>query len=710
LASETDHPQNIEEETVTYGGVVPSQIGEYQLVRQIGGGGMGVVYEALHTRLKRRVALKVISEPQSEKPSAWRRFFREMEVFGKLEHPHVVRATDAGEFNGVPYLVMEFVDGADLSRVVRQHGPLPPLAALDVMQQTAEALGHIHSHGLVHRDIKPSNLLLDKWGVVKVADLGLAQLQDPEPDTQEITTMGAIVGTVDYMSPEQADFPHPIDHRADIYSLGCCLYFLLCGEPVFKAPSRLDRLLAHRIEAAPELPPSRGIRMPDCLSRLFHEMLEKNPDLRPQSIGAVVDRLEACREPLQASIRGARQVEPLSVGGQRLAPDAGIADVARAVFAREIKGTGVPSGTTRLQSVKRRRLPTAKWLLGVAAVVAVAGLLAVPRLFAPGELGTIEGGGAPDAGQEKQVIAAAPEAREFPAILRGHKDAVFCTRFSHAGSKILSASGDGSVRVWDVASKRQDQLLAGHDNLVINVVFIPETELAAAACYDGCVYVWNWHSGELLRRPKLHSSRTESVAWVKGTQVISSGLNDVLLIWDVMSGDVVARLHNTHQGGVRALAVAPDGRHAVAGDYEGNISYWNLDEQQFLGWLSVGNSPVKVWCLDWSATADLIAIGGIYTNQAPLLVTYAPAAGRIEQKFEGHTWRVNAVRFSRDGKRLYAAGDNVRIWSLADPQQSFQFSDHTGEVFGLDESPDGRLLVSGGGDSTVRISTIPPEP
>jgi WD40 repeat protein len=192
--------------------------------------------------------------------------------------------------------------------------------------------------------------------------------------------------------------------------------------------------------------------------------------------------------------------------------------------------------------------------------------------------------------------------------------------------------------------------------------------------------------------------------------MISSGLNDALLVWDVMTGDVKARLHNTHQGGVRALAVAPNGRYAVAGDYEGNISYWDLETQLFLGWLSAGNSPIKVWCLDWSAETGLIAIGGSYGNQAPMLLTYDLASGQIVQKFEGHTWRVNAVRFSRDGRRLYSAADNVRIWSLASPQQSFQFSDHTGEVFGLDESPDGSLLVSGGSDSTVRISVIPPEP
>jgi WD40 repeat protein len=709
LTSETKNPSH-NEETLTFDGGVPMQIGEYQLVRPIGSGGMGIVYEALHQRLKRRVALKLLSASRSERESAWRRFFREMEVYGKLEHPHVVRATDAGEIDSVPYLVMEFVDGGDLSRVVRQHGPLPPLAALDVMQQTALALGHIHSQGLVHRDIKPSNLLLDKWGTVKVADLGLAQLQIPDPDSEEITSFGAIVGTVDYMSPEQADHPHVLDYRADIYSLGCCLYFLLCGEPVFKAESRIDRLLAHRTGDPPELPLCRGIRMPECLSRLYHEMLEKEPNLRPQSIGVVIDRLEACREPLCEAIRGAGQSEPLSVSGERLPPDAGIADVARVAFAGDSRVPAAPVATTKLLTVKRRRPSTAPWLLGIAAILAVIGLFALPRFFEPGESAAIPGGAAPEPAPEKHGIVDVPATRDFPAILRGHRDAVYCTRFSHDGGKILSASGDGTVRVWDVASKRQEHLLDGHDNQVINVVFVPDTVLAAAACYDGSVYVWNWLAGELIRRPKLHASRTESVAWVRDTRMLSSGLNDALLLWDVTTGDVTGRLHNTHQGGVRALAVATDGRHAVAGDYEGNISHWDLEEQRFLGWLSVGNSPMKVWCLDWSAQTGLIAIGGSYVNRAPLLVTYDLESGQIVHTFEGHAWRVNAVKFSRDGKRLYSAGDNVRIWSLANPQQSFQFSDHTGEVFGLDESPDGRLLVSGGSDSTVRISEIPPEP
>src|SRR5262245_37342336 len=260
MSGTTNRPRSAEDETRQSPSSVLTHVGEYQLVRRIGGGGMGVVYEALHTRLKKRVAVKLLADAQSPNSLAWRRFFREMEVIGKLEQPHVVRATDAGESGGVPYLVMEFVDGSDLARIVREHGPLPPLAALDVVRQAGEALGHIHSHGFVHRDIKPSNLLLDRHGVVKVADLGIAQFACHADDAGELTSLGDVIGTVDYMSPEQSEDSKSVDHRADIYGLGCCLYFLLTGHAVFGKGSKFERLSAHRTQPLPEISTCRGLQ------------------------------------------------------------------------------------------------------------------------------------------------------------------------------------------------------------------------------------------------------------------------------------------------------------------------------------------------------------------------------------------------------------------------------------------------------------------
>src|SRR5262245_8801259 len=265
-------------------------IGEYQLIRRIGGGGMGVVYEALHTRLKRRVAVKLISESYLLRDGASRRFFREMEAAGRLDHPHIVKATDAGVADGIAYLVMELVRGSNLAQIIRQYGALPPRAALEAIEQAAMALGHIHAHGMVHRDLKPSNLLLNEQGQVKVADLGVAHLMHPLNENDEVTTTGDVIGTVDYMAPEQSSNSKLSDPRSDIYSLGCCMHFLFCASPVFRAESHIDRLIAHRSQSATELSSCCGFPLPKSVNRLFQDMLAKDPQQRPQSVGEVLMR------------------------------------------------------------------------------------------------------------------------------------------------------------------------------------------------------------------------------------------------------------------------------------------------------------------------------------------------------------------------------------------------------------------------------------
>ncbi|WP_339909106.1 serine/threonine-protein kinase [Symmachiella dynata] len=202
---------------------------EYDLLEKIGQGGMGTVYKALHSRLKRIVALKVLADHRLGDPAAVDRFSREMQAVGKLAHPNIVRALDAGEAEGRHYLVMEYIDGIDLSRLSRRCGPLPVAEASELVLQVSLALQHAHEHGLVHRDIKPSNVMLTRDGNVKLLDLGIALLQPEEPATSDLTGTGQVMGTLDYMAPEQLDNTHAVDIRADIYGLGATLYKLLCG-------------------------------------------------------------------------------------------------------------------------------------------------------------------------------------------------------------------------------------------------------------------------------------------------------------------------------------------------------------------------------------------------------------------------------------------------------------------------------------------------
>ena len=181
---------------------------------------MGTVYKALHTRLKRLVALKLLPEHRTQNPEALARFQREMEAVGQLDHPHLVRAHDAGEAEGQHYLVMEFLDGIDLAHLVRRTGPFLVADACEAVRQAAMGLQHAHEHGLVHRDVKPSNLMLSTDGMVKVLDLGLARLCPETPVEEDVTASGQVMGSADYMAPEQCLDARDVDGRADIYSLG----------------------------------------------------------------------------------------------------------------------------------------------------------------------------------------------------------------------------------------------------------------------------------------------------------------------------------------------------------------------------------------------------------------------------------------------------------------------------------------------------------
>jgi len=274
--------------------VAPVQLGQYRIGERLGLGGMGAVYRAEHVRLKKSVAVKVLAPGQMRDPRAVARFQLEMEVVGRLDHPNIVRATDAGEADGTHFLVMELIDGVNLAHLLLQRGPLPVPTACELVRQAALGLQHAHEHGLVHRDIKPSNLMLTPSGQVKLLDLGLALLRSARPLGGDLTGVGEVMGTAEYMAPEQYAETRSVDTRADVYSLGCSLYALLIGDPPFSGAGRnsfLRMMWAHQHETARPIGELRA-DVPPALGDLLTRMLSKNPDDRPATPSAVVAALE----------------------------------------------------------------------------------------------------------------------------------------------------------------------------------------------------------------------------------------------------------------------------------------------------------------------------------------------------------------------------------------------------------------------------------
>ncbi len=271
----------------------PEFLGQYQLQRRLGQGGMGVVYLAQHRRLKRTVAVKILPESRLGDADSVARFYREWEAVGRLANEYIVQATDAGEAGGFHFLVMEYVDGVDLARLVRMTGPLSVAQACELIRQAALGLDYVASRGLVHRDIKPSNLMLARDGRVKIMDLGLALLSDETSGRDELTSQNQIMGTADYMAPEQALDSHKVDIRADLYSLGCTLYYLLAGMPplggtAFASPMR--KLLGHTQGQLPSIAERRA-DLPSELTALLERLLARDPAERPGSPATVAEAL-----------------------------------------------------------------------------------------------------------------------------------------------------------------------------------------------------------------------------------------------------------------------------------------------------------------------------------------------------------------------------------------------------------------------------------
>lgn len=276
---------------------VNSQVGNYLILKLIGAGGMGQVYQAYHQRMGRQVALKVVSSRIANDPQALERFFQEVKVLARLTHPNIVAAYDADEINGTPFFVMEYVEGVDLSRLVKNHGPLSIRSVLECTQQAAQGLSYAHKLGVIHRDIKPANLLLSHEGIVKILDVGLARFR-PEFKGQTdaasgVTNSGTIMGTPDYMSPEQAVNSKDVDQRADIYSLGCTLFYLLAGKPPYAEGTPMQRLIAHREQP---IPPLHKLRpdLPQPVVAVVRKMLAKQAGERYQTMREVADAVSDC--------------------------------------------------------------------------------------------------------------------------------------------------------------------------------------------------------------------------------------------------------------------------------------------------------------------------------------------------------------------------------------------------------------------------------
>jgi serine/threonine protein kinase len=361
-------------------------LGPFILLERIGEGGMGQVFKARQKMLNRNVALKVIRKECLHNPKVILRFQREIRAAGQLSHPHIVRAYDADQVNGTYYIAMEYIEGVDLAKLVRDNGPLPVDQACEYIRQAALGLQHAFERGMVHRDIKPANLLVSRavasdrrrssgliqrpldwnakhmraiarsesvrqypWGIVKILDMGLARCTDPFTGraSTHLTQIGSVMGTPEFIAPEQARDSHTSDIRADLYSLGCTLYFLLTGHPPFPKGTLTEKLLQHQLDDPPPVGSARRagllawqgptgpvevnegmVHVPAPVEELLRRLLSKRPQDRYQTPVELANALQAILLQLAdgtlSSEDAPEHIAPLPL--EVLSPDSGAED------------------------------------------------------------------------------------------------------------------------------------------------------------------------------------------------------------------------------------------------------------------------------------------------------------------------------------------------------------------------------------------------
>jgi len=266
-------------------------IGKYKLLERVGFGGMGQVFLCEHMYMRRRVAIKVLPPAKAEEPAALGRFYREARAAAALDHPNIVRTHDIDQDGNLHFLVMEYVDGSSLLEMVKKKGPMAADRAAHYMWQSVQGLDHAFRVGVIHRDIKPGNILVDRFGISKILDMGLARFYHDEDDmlTKKYDEK-SVLGTADYVAPEQTVNSHDVDVRADLYSLGATFYFLLAGHPPFPEGSISQKLIAHQTRKPT---PIRQLRpdIPVELANIVEGLMEKRLEDRFQSPAEVYEAL-----------------------------------------------------------------------------------------------------------------------------------------------------------------------------------------------------------------------------------------------------------------------------------------------------------------------------------------------------------------------------------------------------------------------------------
>jgi WD40 repeat protein len=734
---------------------VPAIAG-YEIMGELGRGGMGVVYHARQTRLNRPCALKMILAGAHAVAEEASRFLREAEAIARLQHPNIVQIHHIGEADGLPFFELEYVDGGGLVQQL-DGTPWTPERAARLIGTLAGAMAVVHRLGIVHRDLKPANILLAADGTPKIVDFGLAKALGTESG---LTQSESVMGSPQYMAPEQAcGWTKRAGPPADVYALGAIFYELLTGRPPFRGATMLETL--EQVKTVDPVPPSRLVpRLPRDVETVCLKCLQKEPARRYSDAAALADDLGRYAAGLPVRARRVGEAErawrwcrrnPVTaglVGGIALALVVGTT-VATHFAVRAARGERsavlnaeqalaharrADSEARRAQEEKRlsdRRLYVAEmnlahqaWQNGATGLVQQHLRTHEPKSAGNPDLRSFEwyyldrlcqsaitlNGGvcvaySPDgrtlaSGSRDGGIALwdAVTGRERDT-LRGHTAGVYAVTFSPDGCHLASAGDDGTIKVWDVASRRCEHTFRGHAEPVHRLAYSRDGRRLASAGADQTVRLWDTSTGEQIFTFRGHTAMVYGLAYSPDGRVVASSADDGLVkVWDAVTG---RELHNLrgHSGPVRWLAFAPDGGRLASAGFDRTVKLWDVAAGHVV--LTLRGHTDRVDGLAYSRDGRSLASGG--WDQT--VRVWDAATGQELLNLRGHTAWIWGVAFSPDGRQIAAAGSDqlVKLWDISTDQEAMTLRGHAGSIHRLAFSPDGQTLASASRDHTVRL-------
>jgi WD40 repeat protein len=700
----------------------PPGVPGYEVLGLLGRGGMGVVYKARHLQLDRIVALKMILAGSHAGPAALARFRQEAQTVARLQHPNIVQVFEVGTHDGLPYLVLEYVEGGNLAQQAAG-GPQPPRAAAALVELLARAVEYAHQHGVIHRDLKPANVLLTAAGAPKLSDFGLARRAGAAPG---LTSTGAVVGTPGYLAPEQAGAQAPaLGPRTDVYGLGAILYYLLTGRPPVQAGT-LAETIRRTLESDPVRPALLRPGIPRDLETICLKCLQKAPSKRYASARELAEDLRRFQagEPIRARPVGwaergwrwcRRNPAVATLGAAAVLLLLAVA-VGSAVFAAEQgrAAQDLRAEKDRVQKALNQSRSNEALLTGDRAMKmceegedgqapdVARGLLWLARAaeLAPADDGPLQNLLRANWAVCRERVCPLLGMLSLPQTSRG----CFAV-WSPDGRQVLAGRDDG-LEIWDVRDWRRVTTLPAAGKTVA-VAWSPDgRRVAGAGGAGGPIHLWalddNQAPASALTLPV--PAQATDLNFSPDSKLLAAACADgEVAFWDARTGQPEGEPLRLQER-VISVAFHPDGRLLTA--TETTVQLWDAGRRTRLG-PPLGPPGKGKRCARFSADGKLVSYcvsGGSPGNS---ICIHDTATGKLRARLGETAW---SVHLSPDGRHLVAGMDASRadVWGVGDSGAGVLFSitGHQRNIVAAAYAPDGRAVLTASNDGTVRVSAL----